>query len=435
MLPQRWGKRLKIHESVQRLMCRFVFLCFGFLPPLLLVVGWGWSTTPWADWLERDRWRDRLSLQLGLPTEVAAVDYLAPKLVRLTGVNLEHPETGAQVAHAETLELRQERGLWKLHIPAAKIELKQLAFAAEAVHERCLCRPQLALPIVDASIGRLDIEDDGLLIESMSLRSEWICRSQQSRCRVEYRPLKDENQLGKLEIDRWHTTERPLSRIVLQTGNGAVAYSLLNAFFPTADRLGPNVAFRGDFEWRQDSQAWNAIIHQGRFEDVSWGQLTSSLPYELTGRGHIELQNVLIADGRISQMQGTVTAQAGRIRRDWLQLSQNYLGLGVDPDVLRQSIDTVPFEAMRIGFQLDAGGLFLQGGIPSSRSDYESSLLADSRDGFVYVRSPAEPIAIDNLMNWIDAVPPLSSIQPAHHQQPSPTIRRADRLRDFLPLR
>ncbi len=281
---------------------------------------------------------------------MANVNYLSPRQVHLSDVKLHHPETGHPVAWASKLELRQASGLWKLHIPEAHVEIKQLAFVADAVHSRCLCRPQLQLPVIEGNIGRLEIEEDGLLVESMTLRSEWICQSQQSRCRVEYRPLNQESQLGTIEIDRWHTTEKPLTRVVVQTGNGAIPYSLLNAFFPSASELGPNVAFRGSFEWLQDTKIWNAKL-AGRLEDVSWGQLTSTLPYELTGRGHIDMQNAFVADGRIMSMQGTITAQSGRINRDWLQLSQEWLGLGVDPDVLRQSIATVPFEAMRVGFQ------------------------------------------------------------------------------------
>ncbi len=195
-------------------------------------------------------------------------------------------------------------------------------------------------------------------------------------------------------------------------------------FFPSASELGPNVAFRGSFEWLQDTKIWNAKL-AGRLEDVSWGQLTSTLPYELTGRGHIDMQNAFVADGRIMSMQGTITAQSGRINRDWLQLSQEWLGLGVDPDVLRQSIATVPFEAMRVGFQLDGNGIYLQGNsvvAPKLRIEPHRR-----RPGRLRLRPhTAEPIAIDNLMNWLTATPAdHSSIRQASHQNLSPTVRQA----------
>ncbi len=69
------------------------------------------------------RVQDRLSLHLGLPVDVANVNYLSPRQVHLSDVKLHHPETGHPVAWASKLELRQASGLWKLHIPEAHVEI------------------------------------------------------------------------------------------------------------------------------------------------------------------------------------------------------------------------------------------------------------------------------------------------------------------------
>jgi hypothetical protein len=405
-----------------------------------LVAVWLWSLTPWSQSFECDRWEERLSLQLGFHVEIQQVDYLGPHAVELMKVELKHAETGASIATLDSLTLRQNATRSILHIPSCKIELRQLAGATDILHREGMCRPQLGLPLIDAKVDKLDIEDDGVPVDSFRLDVEWLGRPEESRLQLAYRPLKEEKESGRIELVRKHLLEIPETYGIVQTGTGSIGYSMLNAFFPMAKELGPNVDFRGTYEWLSNQETNKAAL-SGVFNRISWGHMTSSLPFEMTGSGQIELQHALCVDGRISHIEGSMRASSGRISRDWLHLGQDRLGLAVIQDVLQAEVASVPFNRLSVGFRMTEEGLLLRAGIPSNLSNYAPSLLADDRDGLVYLRDPSQIIAIDRLVDWITASPSIvdrTSIQPASHLQASSGAFIDDRqrtIRRFLPLR
>ncbi len=420
MLPHRWGKRLKTYESVQRGLCRFVFVCLAIIPTLALVAYWTWSLTPWHAAQVRQAWGTQLSLSLGMDLKIGSVAQVGPKQFRLTHVELFHPESGILLGSIDRADVNQFANRWRVKMGSLRAEIKNIQFIASSFHERCLCQPSLGIPAIDTTIAVLELTSNGDRVETYSMDSKLVCDLNRSVGQFLYRPLREPNVVGSVEVERLHTTASPMTRAVIRTGESSIPSLLMTAIHPSAHLLGPNATLQGEFTWLQDKTNWNASL-KGTLDHVAWSHLTDPLNAQFVGQGKIELQESLVANGQLMHARGSLGSKAGRIERDWLRRSEELLGIGIMRDVLQGNSDTIPYEAMSFAFQLDGAGLYIRGLIPSLQANVNPSMIADGRDGIVYAREPIECIPIHRLYAWLTSgltATQTHPVQPATHSSP-----------------
>lgn len=418
MLPHRWGKRLKTYESVQRWLCRFVFVVCAILPTFGLLACWTWSLTPWYRSEVRKAWNSQLSLSLGVDVKIGEVVHLAPKHIRFTNIEAFHPESGELLGSIDRADITQYATRWRARIASLRCDIRSVAFLAAKFHERCLCQPNLGIPELDSSINHLALTSDGQSIEAFAVESKLVCDLTRSIGQFQYRPLRDKETVGHVEVERFHTVTSPITRAIVSTGESKISSWLMVAIHPAAHFLGPNATFQGEFTWLHDKDNWNAGV-TGAFDQIAWSHLSDPLNTKLIGQGKIELQESLVANGQLMHARGSLSSQAGRIERDWLRRSEEWLGIGVMRDIVQGNSDTIPFEKMGLAFRIDGTGLYLRGAIPARQANVAPSMMADGRDGIVYAREPSECVTIDRLYAWLTsrmATSNATPVQPAAHQ-------------------
>jgi hypothetical protein len=418
MLPHRWGKRLKTYESVQRWLCRFVFVVCAILPTLGLLACWTWSLTPWYRAEVRNAWNSRLSLSLGVDIKIGDVAHVSPKHFRFTNIEAFHPESGELLGRIDRADVNQHAKRWSARIASLRCDIKSVSFLASKFHERCLCQPNLGIPEFDSSVNHLELTSDGQSIEEFSVVSKLVCDVNRSVGEFQYRLLREKELFGRVDVERFHAIASPITRTIVNTGESKISNWLMSAIHPAAHWLGPNATFQGEFTWLHDKDNWNASV-SGAFDKVAWSHLCDLLNTKLIGQGRVDLQESLVANGQLMHARGSLSSQAGRIERDWLRRSEEWLGIGVMRDVVQGNSDTVPFEKMGLAFQIDGAGLYLQGAIPARQANVAPSLMADGRDGIVYAREPSECVTIDRLYSWLTSrlvASNVNPVQPATHQ-------------------
>ncbi len=88
-------------------------------------------------------YRDWITGQTGLDIRIHDVVTAQPGTVRLLGVNLVDPETGAEIARCRQISLRQSPRAVGIYLPEISIESQQFQRFLELLHERVLRQRRL----------------------------------------------------------------------------------------------------------------------------------------------------------------------------------------------------------------------------------------------------------------------------------------------------
>jgi hypothetical protein len=402
MLPRRWGKRLKFHESTQRWLCRFSFILLGFLPTALIIGSWLVSITPWSIAMTQRAIQEEIGRTLGVKATLSRFAQVAPNHDRLHDVALYHPETGQLLARLHKIEFLRQLRTWKFIISQADIDSSQLTWLSQQLHERCLCQPSLGFPRIELVIDASRFVNESDSPERWRLELEFQGQAERSQSWLSFRSSRGSDaERGKLEIVRWHALESPTTQARLQTGGQTLRQELLGAIAPETKRLGEEWCFSGELDWLSDDQQWQVTIN-GHLDDVDWNRATSDSKQRLVGRGELYLSNTIFKQGRLVQAQGSMRLGQGKISRAWLEEAQSHLSLAVRRDALRPSIEMVPFDALQFGFSLNSLGLIVQGHIPDNDPRYARSLMAEASAGIVYAPETTTPIPLNQLERWLD---------------------------------
>jgi hypothetical protein len=405
MLPQRWGKRLKLQESTQRIWCRCGFLALALLPSLVLLVGWGWSRTPWTRHWERQAVQSYLSGRLGVTSRISHLQALSPFRRRLTGLDIHHPETGEVMARIDEAEILRRSSGWEVLIARMQVHSPSALQLADRLHECVLRQPDLIQPPLAISIRQLEFAEEEGTADSYRVVMEYRGDEQCSRGLLTLQPTKlPVSARSRVEVERWHQLEEPLTRIVLQTGDEALPAELVATFCPWSRHLGDQVKYQGNLEWLCNGPAWSLVL-QGRLKDVAWEPVTARLAHRLVGHGELQLDEARILNGQLLQAVGSVSSAAGKISRDWLRQAHERLGLGIDPEIIRSAASMVSFEKIGFGFHISGEGVAVHGQIPAHQANYLPSLMADGGEGLVYPTNPPQWIPLDRIQAWLISHP------------------------------
>ncbi len=312
MLPNRWAKRLKTQESVQRSLCRLGFLLFAVGPPLLILSSWLWSITPWARYWSVRAWERSISISIGVDVDIQSVRNFAPHHYRLANVTLKHPETGVTIATIPLIEFQRRQASWNLQLQSPAIELDQALHLVHTLHERYLCQPNLAFPTTMCSLRGLTLMNDSPAMEPIYLESRFQCDKDKTSLQTRFDLAShDGSQSASFAVERLHDAIAPRTSWSLETPGLEIPSIVLAAFQPKASTLGPHASFRGEIRCEQDDFNWHAAI-AGIFQKVQWNSDRSlevlAVPKSTQ---NVRVDHIEIYNGRWVQVEGLVTAESG----------------------------------------------------------------------------------------------------------------------------
>jgi len=312
MLPNRWAKRLKTQESVQRSLCRVGFLLFAVGPTLFILSSWLWSLTPWARYWSVRAWERSISISIGVDVDVHSVENFAPHSYRLLDVTLKHPETGDTIATIPSIEFQRGQATWNLRLQSPIIELDQALHLVHTIHERYLCQPNLAFPTTTCSLRGLTLMKDSPAMEPIYLESRFQCDKDKTSLQTRFDlAIHDGSQSASFAVERLHDAIAPRTSWLLETQGLEIPSKVLAAFQPNASQLGPDASFRGDVSCEQDEFNWHAAV-AGIFQKVQWnsGQ-DPDVPTTLRNLQNVRVEHVEIDNGHWLQVDGLVTSESG----------------------------------------------------------------------------------------------------------------------------
>lgn len=395
MLPVKWAKRLKMQESLQIALCRLVFVSLALLPFIAVILYSCWTFTPWHHLSLKYYWQQQISSAIGFDVDIESVVNYSPHETRLKNLKLLHPETGDLVAVIDTVELRPSNDRYRLKVIRPQFHLEYASQLSDAVHRHSLCLPRMKRQSFLCSIENAKLRSEVADIDGITIESELKTSSDRSQLRSRFELKTTEGaKVGTLDVVREHLALPPLTTCQMDFTGVEIPAIVLHAFQPFSKHLGSEVAFQGTVVTRATNSDWDIWI-SGALRGVQWEQITSSLAYQILGRGDIHLNEAWVFNGQLRRANGALSAKQGSISRTWLDQARNYLRLRMRPDILQGDIVMVPFEIMKVQFDVSELGVRIDGGIPQMLSTYQRSLISNGAGPIVF---PAN----ENLLAWGD---------------------------------
>ncbi len=337
----------------------FVFGCAmpTLLTTLLVVV----SCTPWyADHRRAGLERD-LSSRLGVTVTIEAVEYPAPKTIRLVGVRLLEPETGAEVAQVRLVTWTRGDAKNAIRLSQPEIHSEHLRYVWRVVHDRFLCQPELTATAVrmaadDLTIhsraGAVTLRDVDTWLRPLDRRVEVMIQcvpaSRRDDAPVHISVVRDRG--GHVAATDW----------TLQTGDIPLPCAALADHLPAMKNLGTDATFTGTLRWQVDRDGWSIDLGGSRFDNVELSELMHNVPHRLTGRAAVRFERCQIEPGKVVDVSGTLLSQQGYVGWSLLRSADSQLGFDVDPADHDDGRD-VAYDRIALRFDLFGPQLSLAG--------------------------------------------------------------------------
>ncbi len=362
---------IRLHERERRRLCRVAFLLLG-PPPLFAVCVWMLFTL-------LPRYGDRELLELGrlLGGHVAAesVQHPRPGLARLRHVVLTAPESGEVVATLGQLEVIGSR--------------EQYVLSADSLR----CSPSGLLRFAEGLLAQADAEHADIRLNAQRLEiatpgsagkrsSEPIVYD---RLRLHLRRVSADTEgpktaiLGQISMQfftpasgtktparivmRHDRAQRRGRMITVETGEAEISWPVLVCFVPELGALGPEATFRGSAQ-REIGDDKSTARLRGEYREIDLGRLFAQhTRHTVSGRARLTVERLVMQDGRLLEMAGSLAAGTGRIDESLLEAArgQLYCQLGPIPTSAKVDASGVPFEQLSMQFTLSADGLSISG--------------------------------------------------------------------------
>ncbi|MCL6502665.1 MAG: hypothetical protein K6T86_08260 [Pirellulales bacterium] len=336
-------------------MARLAFIMFCLFPTLG-VAAWSWY---WRSPVHTQRWEQQLADWLRLHVELEGVEHPQPGVVRLRGVRLADRESAAEVLRAQTIVIRRRAGLLELEL------VKPEVFALQRDRLISVARELLAHKPSDLP-GLLTLRAEGLAWRQDG--SPYLARQVAGGMR-----LSSEASVIELAFLLPGGGKRPARLRAVRDRRGAAGYTLTLTsgdahlacalLWPqAADWLGREARLRGTACLRYSPQGWSGEL-AGELLDLDLHRLVSGhFPHQLTGKARLEIEKLVIEQGRIVHAAGTLRCGPGLISRSLLASGGQALGLTAAAKPLPpQDRPLVAYTRLACDFSLGPEGLVLSG--------------------------------------------------------------------------
>jgi hypothetical protein len=416
---------LPLHDKTRRRICLAVFflLC---LTPTALVVAW---CVAWQLPSHKTAEIARLRQQTGLVVALDGLRHLQPGTVLYEGLTLSDPETGRTVLRCPRLEATWTRDADPEGRPKTVVLLtaSQPRIEADSAHRL----GQLLDRILQNQGDWADVEfrlsagevalsagEDSRTLRDVEGTIEAIRGGVQAEA-VFRLPGPATPQPLMVRLTRNRQVAPPATGWELDTGGNPLPCSLLSVALAELKPLGPRSRFRGHIWANQTPGGWAAQF-EGQLEGLDLaGLLGERFPHKLSGPAGVSIASARLWQGRVEKASGTLRAGPGQIDRSLLRAAVEQLHMVRMAEPMTAG-DLCAYDQLALGFQIDAGGLRMQGCCTGVEA---GTVLADRAAPLL-----AEPIAQPQpLAALVQALAPASLVQ-------LPATPQADWLARWLPV-
>ncbi len=355
-------KRLALHESTQRGLCRALLCLGGIVPFLAVVIASLVMATPWYRDYQRAIWEHRISESLGIAVRATAFAWTAPQQFHATGVEVRHPETQKVIARIDRIDGLMKAKGWSLILDSPALDGSQVDQGLQVLHDWFLCRPQRSASLMAIALPRGISVHYGTEVTKID-RLEVLLRPSDQTSMIQARLNLADQPFGEVtvQVSRNHGPDSTATSIELQSPQGWLPCSALSERFPVLHFLGANARFRGIIRCELQPHQWDASLN-GELEQLDWGSATSVLGSPLRSLGALRLDQLNLRDGRILRAAGEFQSRGGIADKSWLQHFAKQLNLPArfsDTNGEQIAVDAIAFR-----WSLDTQGLVLQGLLP-----------------------------------------------------------------------
>lgn len=341
-----------------------LFLLFGFLPTLALLVWGGFRQSGWYTHF----YNSWASNALEIPVEAAAVTHSTPSHSQLTGVTLFLPVPSAdgkprKLAAAPWIdwldyEIYRDGKVVKL----TKWTLPELTIDSDSLetlwnlHAKAVSTPdfwrsrELAL-LVEGPV-HVGFAENSLELHQAEMRITWVKNGPQTDI-VFWVPEQEKRAGAELLHEAQLTLSlKPvpqnasrLMQAALTTDSGGISVQYLKPLFPMLEQLGPQCRFTGAIAIQQSFSRWSGYF-RGTFESVDVSTFFSAR--DLTGTGTLTVDKARFDGARLVFAEGKFRAAEGTVQRSFLDRILPATKLAIRFDFQ----DKIPYREIAFRFQV-----------------------------------------------------------------------------------
>ena len=346
-----------LHESTQRWICRTAFAVLCIVPTTSLLAYALWVSTP----VHRQSQAAKYSLQTGTTVSVDQLQYPQPGVTRLTNVVLSHSHTGEALANMRELELRRDGDGLVIFAAQPQIAAERLGELWQQV-ERYLLEESfpacnsIRLIAHDATLSSGNGESQTFSV----LEAEFATYEAQRSLRITYQLAADQS-AAPVEISLLHDGEG-VSRIHWNTGGADLPLSVWAERLPWLAALGSDCRFRGSIAAASDRNGLSGSL-EGTLTDVDLDRLiTDQVPFKLSGQARVELRNVRIENGRLTEFDVSIQAGPGVVSQTLVHKAAQQWRLdsqSASDDASSKSLRE--YTQLACDIRLSAGQMYIEG--------------------------------------------------------------------------
>ncbi len=339
----------RMHELKRRQVCRtaFVLVC---LAPTLGAAAWGVSRRLPG---HVAFYASEMSELLDLGVSLGSVSHPRPGVTLYHDIAFADRETGTQLARVRVLEV--DRTVEPVILRASQIETEAAhALTAWSAIERQLRHGHKCRLLASEWTWRGDRVAQTLTDIDVRLTTTEASRELE----LSFRPAGVEHgEPMTLRVQRKLDSE-VVTRFALDTKGYAFPIALAAAWSEGLSGFGPRATFQGVVDVESRTAGWGGTL-RGELVGIDLDALvTAQLPHTLSGEARVQLERARIANGRIVEAKGALTAGPGAIGRSLLVSGGERLKL-VSTASGKETM--LRYEKLDFGFTVDTQGLLLVG--------------------------------------------------------------------------
>lgn len=394
-----------MHERTQRAVARMLFVFACAIPTLVTVAVVVVTATPWYNDYLRLGIQRELSRQLGVTVLIDAVEYPAPKTIRLVGIKLLEPETQAEVGRVRSATWITGDNLAGIQLSQPELQSEQLQYAWRLVHDRFLCQPELTAVPIRMAANDLTIHSGTGSVTFFRVKSsiEPLDNSIKAMIRCWRAQHRDDAPID-ITVVRDRSGRTAATEWTMHTGDIALPCSALAGYLPAMRNLGADATFTGTLKWTIDASGWSIDLGGSRFDHVELAELLHSVPHRLTGRASIRFERCLVLPGESVDVSGTLDSTSGYIGQSFIRAAHTHLGFDIAPLADGEARDIL-YDRIALRFDLFGPQLTLAGICHQQRGyEYLPNGAVVAASGRAIVGSRSEPQSWASLVRtfWQD---------------------------------
>lgn len=341
-----------MHERTSRALARLLFVACCAIPTLLTV---GTIMVTWTPWYHQRCLRtleSELLSATGLTFSIDDFDRPKPHQMEMSGVRIQHPETGNEVLSvASVIWQSGDRGN-VLQVRHPELQASEIEAAVRLMHDRYLCDPNAtAVPLELTADGftihdgaeKLTFDDVGIRVtprpSTVLVRLLATLAGDWSGCKIQADVTRDRS--GTSPATNWH----------LSTNTTEIPCHVLSPYIRGLARLGDRATFSGTMgcETQQGRSTMN--LNGSRFSNIDLNRFSHDWPHRLSGYADVHFTRCEVREDHSHDVVGEFHSRDGHLPGALIDPLEEHFAVQFADDV--RGLANIPYSLVRFGFATD----------------------------------------------------------------------------------